>query len=323
MKFVKNSAPCNPNASAEVKNVMKYLAEITGKGLITGQHTKTLKQEDLHKIVEITGKEPALCGFELLAYSPNINYDTCDDVCLTEVYENRDTIARAWEWAEKGGLITFCWHWFSPIGGTDKAFYTEKTDFDPAKAVISGTEENKALIRDMDAIAELFKPFRDKHVPILWRPVHESEGTWFWWAAKGTKVAGEIYKIMYDRFTNIHKLDNLIWIWNAPVKEGYPGDDVVDIISMDLYPEAHTHTSQADNYEKLASITQSNKLCAIAEIGSIIDIEKVQEEEVPWCFYMTWCEGFIRDESFNSFEVHKKTYNHPFAITLDKLPKLY
>ena len=41
---------------------------------------------------------------------------------MTEVIENRDTLKCAWDWAEKKGLITFTWHWFSPLGGRSKAF---------------------------------------------------------------------------------------------------------------------------------------------------------------------------------------------------------
>ena len=32
------------------------------------------------------------------------------------------------------------------------------------------------------------------------------------------------------------------------VPQCYPGDDVVDIISRDMYPEPHTHTSQSAMY---------------------------------------------------------------------------
>lgn len=64
-----NPAPCNDKASNEVKAVLRYLSELSGKGMITGQHTQTTVQKELRYIEEVTGKLPALCGFELLAYS--------------------------------------------------------------------------------------------------------------------------------------------------------------------------------------------------------------------------------------------------------------
>ena len=107
--------PTNPNAQDCVKTVMNYLGEISGDRIVTGQHTQTMDMMDLEVIRRETGKEPALLGFELLSYSPNINYLDTDEECMTEVLENYGTLKRAWEWAGRKGLITFTWHWFSPL----------------------------------------------------------------------------------------------------------------------------------------------------------------------------------------------------------------
>src|SRR5690625_2700018 len=105
-RIVMTYQPCNPNASKEVIHVLNYLHKISGKGIITGQHTKTKAQDELTYIQKVTGKLPGLCGFELLAYSPNINYENSDEACLKEVRENKGTLEEAWAWAEKKGLIT-------------------------------------------------------------------------------------------------------------------------------------------------------------------------------------------------------------------------
>lgn len=316
--------PCNPNATEEVKAVLNYLRDISGKGIITGQHTQTMVQKELCYIEEVTGKLPALCGFELLAYSPNINYSDAGEACLIEVEENKNTLEMAWDWAlNKHGLVTFTWHWFSPLGGRDKAFYSEFTDYDAAKAVEEGTAEYQALISDMDAMAELLKPFAEKRVPILWRPFHEADGTWFWWGNKGPEVAKQLYRIMFDRYTSVHQLNNLIWVWNSPVPEGYVGDDVVDVISRDLYPPKHTHTDLKKEFDELVTITPASKIVALGEIGTIPSIPMLSESRVPWAWYMTWSQDFGSTELWNSNEELQKAYGHEYAITLDKLPKLY
>ncbi len=315
--------PVNPNAQDCVKNVMKYLSDITYKQIITGQHTLTMAQEELSHIEKVTGKLPALVGFELLSYSPNINYFDTDDECMKEVTENYGTLKKAWEWAEKKGLITFTWHWFSPLGGRSKAFFTDNTDFDAAKAVIDGTAENIALISDMDMMAGLLRPFCDKHIPILWRPFHEGDGNWFWWGAKGAEPLKKLWKIMYDRFTNIHKLNNLIWVWNAPSSECYPGDDTVDIISRDMYPPEHEHTSQSEMYYDLMKITQQNKITIIGETGTLPSAKAIAEERVGWASYMTWSQVFCLTEKFNTNDALKDMYSSPYSVTKDKLPVLY
>lgn len=319
-----NTAPCNPKASDEVRSVLNYFGEIRGKGIITGQHTQTIAQEELHYIREATGKLPALCGFELLGYSPNINYQDSGEECLLEVAENKDTLQKAWEWAEKEkGLITFTWHWFSPLSGRDKSFYAEHTDFDATKAIVEGTAEYKALLSDMDYMAEILREFRDKRIPILWRPFHESEGTWFWWGSKGPEAAKQLYRIMYERYTNHHDLTNLIWVWNSPLSEGYVGDEVVDIISRDLYPPAHQHTDLRKEYEELVRITPTPKLAALGEIGPIPSVRSLSESRIPWLWFMTWSNDFGKTEKFTTKEELRSAYHSDYAITLDKLPKLY
>ena len=315
--------PCNPHAIKEVKNVMEYLAETEGKGIITGQHTQTMEQEELSKIQEITGKLPALCGFELLSYSPNIKLETADEACVTEVTRNLGTLSKAWEWAEKGGLITFTWHWFSPLSGRDKSFYSENTDFDAERALIEGTPEHTAMCHDLDHMASLLQTFCDKNIPILWRPFHESEGKWFWWGAKGPNTARELYRFMYHYYTEKHHLNNLIWVWNSPLAEGYVGDEYCDIISRDIYTPAYSYGDYKSEYDELKNITTTPKGTALAENGILPDVKKLIDNKAAWLWYMTWSGGFVLTEKFNEYAALKELYSHDYAITLDKLPKLY
>lgn len=309
--------PCNPNATKEVREVLNYLQSISGKGILTGQHTQTVGQKELHYIKEKTGEMPVVCGFELLAYSPNINYAESDEVCLLEVEENKNTIELAYDWAlENKGLVTFSWHWFSPIGGKGKAFYAEHTDFDARQALIEGTPEHEAFVSDMDHMAKLLKPFQEKKIPIFWRPFHEANGTWFWWGSKGHETGKRLYQFMYDRYVNVHHLDNLIWVWNSPVPEAYVGDDKVDIISVDLYATAHQHTDYAKEYEELIKITPTKKLVALAEIGVLPDIKALESSKVPWAYFMVWSNEFCDTEKFNTTQVLQATYASEYAIKL-------
>ncbi len=84
--------------------------------------------------------------------------------------------------------------------GRDKSFYTEHTDFDATKVLQEGTPERAAFYADMDVIADILRRFQDENIPILWRPFHESYGTWFWWGAKGAKVARDLYRLMFDYY---------------------------------------------------------------------------------------------------------------------------
>ncbi|MCL2444432.1 MAG: glycoside hydrolase family 26 protein [Treponema sp.] len=314
--------PCNPSASAEVKNVLEYLSQLRGKGIVLGQHTQTRAQEELTFIRGITGKEPALCGFELLAYSPNINYSESGEECLIEVEENKGTLENALTWAERKGLITFTWHWFSPLYGSDKTFYQKNTPFDTRLALKEGTPERKAFFSDMDVMAELLKPFCQAKVPILWRPFHESEGTWFWWGSRGPETARSLYLDMYNHYTNVHNLNNLIWVWNSPLPQGYVGDNYCDVISRDVYLPDRTHDDYRESYEELIKITPFNKITALGETGPIPSMKKLSQTNIPWTWFMTWSKERC-SETATSKEELRSAYNSDYSITLDKLPGLY
>lgn len=308
----------NPHATQKTKELLNYLSDIAGKHIITGQHTQTNPMEEISYIEEITGKQPKLRGFELLSYSPNINYDDADEPCLTEIYENRGTVDTALKWAkESNGIVTLSFHWFSPIGGHDKSFYAKNTDFDATRVLLENTLERKAFFHDMDVIAEQLKKFQAADIPVLWRPFHESYGDWFWWGAKGPEIARELYKMMFDYYTNIHRINNLLWVWNCPLKEGYPGDAYVDVISTDIYLSAYSATDYHEDYEKLIAETTKNKVAALAEVGYMPDIAILEKSHTPWAYYMTWSKEFCIGEQYNCIERVQKMYRSNYAVTLN------
>lgn len=310
----------NPNACESAKELLNYLSEMAGKAIITGQHTQTIPMEEIDYIKEVTGKEPLLRGFELLAYSPNINYDDAGEACLTEVYENRGTVDTAIDWAKNTkGIVTLSFHWFSPIGGRDKSFYAENTEFDAERILIEDTPERAAFYHDMDVIAVELRKFQQEDIPVLWRPFHEADGNWFWWGAKGPVVASKLYRLMYEYYTNVLHLNNLIWVWNCLVKEAYPGDDFVDIVSVDIYLEKYEKTDYHKQYEQLIQATSPNKVAALAEVGYLPDISLLEQSKIPWAYYMTWSKEFCMGEQYNSKESFRAMYASDYALTYGDL----
>lgn len=307
--------PTNRQATPGARRLFHDLDMLKGKGILTGQHTQTVKMEEIEEIRRITGKEPVLRGFELLAYSPNIRYETGDEACRREIDENKGTLAQALAFGRSGGIVTFTWHWFSPVGGKDKSFFSYNTDFDPEKVLEEGTPEREAFYRDMDVIAGCLKPFLEEDIPILWRPFHESEGVWFWWGRKGPALAAKLFRMQYAYFVEEYHLDNLLWVWNCPLKEGYPGDDVVDILSCDLYKEKGTKTDYAEAYEQLRTVMGEEKPVALAEIGILPDMEMLEKSHVPWRYYMTWSKDFVLTEEYNTHEALRSVYESTYAIT--------
>lgn len=304
----------NPNASEEALALHKFLVDQYGKSILSGQQTYM----DALRLNWDYGKFPAVVGFDLIEYSPS----------RAERGSKSEEIEDAIKWHEMGGIVTFAWHWNAPSGLYDseeqpwwKGFYTEGSSFDIEKALADPeSEEYRLIIRDIDVIAEELKRLQEARVPVLWRPLHEAEGGWFWWGAKGPEPAKELWKLLYVRLTNVHQLNNLIWIWNSERPEWYPGDDTVDIVSVDSYPQPGDYSPVSRSYDNLVRLVQDKKLVALTENGPIPDPELLRLYEAHWSWFCTWTGEFIDDGIQNDKEHIRYVLNHDYVLTLDELP---
>ncbi|GIP43921.1 mannan endo-1,4-beta-mannosidase [Paenibacillus sp. J45TS6] len=309
-----NKELVNSKASKEAKALYNYLKSEYGNHILSGQQTLA----DANWIEENIGKKPAVLGLDLMDYSPS----------RVERGTTSSDVEHAIQWDQEGGIVTFAWHWNAPKDLIDepgkewwRGFYTDATTFDLENALANkNSEDYKLLIRDMDVIAEELKRLEKAKVPVLWRPLHEAEGGWFWWGAKGPEPAKELYRIMYDRFTNVHKLNNLIWVWNSENPEWYPGDEYVDIVSVDSYPAAGDYGPVSNRYENLKTLVNDRKLVALTENGPIPDPDLLQIYRADWSWFVTWNGNFINDGLQNEREHLVKVYESPYVITMDELP---
>lgn len=309
----------NPNATVEARALISYLVDQFGKSILSGQQEYPNSElKDTLYIQSNTGKLPAVLGLDFLDNSPSRveNGTTADEVQV------------AIDWWNNGGIVAFTWHWNAPkdlINTEDnpwwRGFYTDGTTFDLDYALDHpASEDYQLLLRDMDVIAEELKKLQEANVPVLWRPLHEAEGGWFWWGAKGPESTIELWKLMYDRMTNHHELNNLIWVWNSVSEDWYPGDEFVDIVSYYSYPGAFDYGPVSNQYESLIKLSSNKKVIALGENGPIPNPDLLPEYQANWSWFMTWDGEVLREQ--NSIEYLKKVYNHDNVITLDELPDL-
>lgn len=309
----------NPDASEEARALMDYFKTIYGKKIITGQHTD-INCTDVDYIERITGKLPALLGFDLMSYSGATKTAEPTWDCMREVSSCKNNVDAALYWArEKKALITLCWHWYSPSHGRDKSFYTVNTEYNLEQALREKGEEYELLLKDMDLIAAQLKRFREQHIPVLWRPLHEADGKWFWWGASGAEAYKELYRLMYDRFTRLHGLNNLIWVVNSPCEGWYPGDDVVDLNCMDIYGPAGNAGPLLMEYNRGNQIPTTDKPIGLGEIGTLPDLEKMMKH-AGWLWFMMWG-TFPHDETYNTKESLMKNFHSDRVICLEDIQK--
>ena len=318
----------NENATDNAKRLMSYLCDMYGEYIISGQYCDTgMNGWENMKIAENNGgKYPAILGLDMGYYSQT-GKDNNVSISTTE---------QAIAYWEKGGIVTICWHWLVPekyVSGTwYSSFRPEHTNINVTKILNGQDEEGYALLmKDIDNIAQELLKMQEAGVPILWRPLHEASGGWFWWGAEGAETYKQLYVLLYDTLTNEYGLNNLIWVWNGQDAEWYPGDEYVDIIGMDIYAGEQVYTSQINSFLETHGFAETNKMVVLSENGTLIDPDLAVRDRAMWGFFCTWSGEFVINdgvkktysEQYTDIEMLTKVYNSEYVITRDELPDLH
>lgn len=309
-RFNVKKALVTPNPMENTSRLYNFLYDNYGKKIISGAMTLR-SMDEINWLKSNTGKEPALVGLDFMFCGRNYSW-----------YPDDEPVNDAKNYYSRNGIPAFCWHWRDPSRKTE-AFYTKDTSFDISKITDVNSTEYKAMVADIDYIAGLLKKLQDAGVPVLWRPLHEASGGWFWWGAKGAEPCKKLWVLMFDRLVNYHGLKNLIWVWTSQQddKHWYPGDEYVDIIGRDIYKEGD-HSSQIMEFNKLNDDYGGNKLVTLSECGSFPDPDNVVNDRAAWSYYMPWYGDFVRSSKYNSLDLWKKAFAHPNVLTLDEMPDL-
>lgn len=317
----------NPNADEHTKMLYKFLCDIYGKYTLSGQYAeKGRESNEYNAILAETGESFAVLGLDMTGYTP----------LSVEMGTTSNAVEYAHDWYyNAGGIVQFCWHWIAPKSYIDygrmwwEGYSSDAVTMDLA-AIMNGEDEEgyEKLMKDIDAIAEQLKRLQEDGVPVLWRPLHEGSGGWFWWGESGPEAYKALWRTMYDKLTNEHGLTNLIWLWNGQDADWYPGDDVVDIVGWDIYPGQHEYGSYSSTFEKCAECSGENKLIALSENGCVMDPDMVYNDNARWLLWGTWSGEFCVGESGGYTEFYtekymlKKAYESEYTLTLDELPNL-
>lgn len=317
----------NPNATENTRRLMAYLCDIYGTDILSGQYCDGgMYGAENATIWKTTGgKYPAMLGLDMTNYTPTSAANGAQGYATDY----------ALEYWENGGIVTFCWHWTTPekyiTGNWYSTFYKEHTNIDLAKIMNGQDQEGyDLLVRDIDAIAEQLLILQEADVPVLWRPLHEASGGWFWWGNAGADAYKQLYILMYDRLVNYHGLNNLIWIWNGQDKDWYPGDEYVDIIGEDIYPGEHVYTPQTSKYLEVLDYTDAKKMIILSENGCLFDPDLAIRDGSMWGSFCTWGGEFVTknkklytySDQYTEEEMLNKVYEHEHVITRDELPDI-
>lgn len=319
----------NKNADVNARALYEYICQSYGKTVLTGQHDTVGTMTETRRISEITGRYPAVRFGDLMPFT--------QDMIIGE-----NELEYAEKWAEDGGIVGYMWHWLAPGGG--KSCYADESDFDLSKAVTKEkiydlsladlkklkkekkiSAECLAIIEDIDKVSEKLAELRDKGIAVLWRPLHEASNGYFWWSKDESSYIW-LWKLLYQRQTNYHKLNNLIWVWSAQDDDWYVGDRMCDIVSADIYDKGNT-AGQVEKLLFLRDIT-ANKPIAMAECGTTPSIQSMADQHALWSYVGQWGGSYLLNEDislneeYNTLESLVKFYSNDLTVTREELPDL-
>jgi mannan endo-1,4-beta-mannosidase len=211
---------------------------------------------------------------------------------------------------------------------------------DPGKTVSASWK------RKLDRIAAALLELKKAGVVVLFRPMQEMNGVWFWWGIDSHRTDPgpyiRVFRAMRDYFTKDKGLDNLIWVYSPTSTYGnetvtnyvfravdwaYPGDNYVDIIAGTNYADDMS-ISDYGTYVKMG------KPLGIAEYGPNSEgpyfkngtwdlsriIERIKNEYPRIAFWVCWHSYPGSSWSMISNLNADILLADPFVINRDTLP---
>lgn len=286
-----------PNSSIEARalyaELLQYQAE---KKILSGQMWAPWGIDEIEYIYEVTGKYPAVRGHDLIHEA-----------------SNEREIELLIDWYRKGGIPTLMWHWGAPTLG--EGYEESKGTIDMSKCFIEGTPEHKAMWNDLKRVADWLTVLKEANVPVLWRPMHEFDGKWFWYGKGGGAHFVKLWETMYNYFANDRELNNLIWVLchSDKLDDTYiPDKKYFDFAGPDTY----TQDSQEKLYHAVSEMYGKNTLIPLHECGTIPDPDICLENNTMWSWWMLWHTMHLTKIDKDEL---RQIYHHPAVLTLDEL----
>jgi mannan endo-1,4-beta-mannosidase len=311
-------------ATSETVALWNYLKSVYGQKMLTGCWTETQFGGN-DNVERCAGETPAIWGQDMNSW-----YRSRTDQNWINTW---NTNIQGFKTAHKRGqILQVNWHWQMPSSKINGAYTRDAWGKDAAgnvqmmttqqwnDIVTPGTALYNSMIEDVDYhIVNFLKKIVDdkgKPIPIIFRPLHEIDGGWFWWTCTTDPAkTAKLFKIMQERIINFHGVHNLIWVYNPGVicnggswppyqnselprrKAFYPGDAFCDITGIDLYDfdpvvrgtYANTGKTYRDAFNMMKAIAPA-KMIALCESEGLPDPAKCFSDPnyAPWLYCLPW-----------------------------------
>ncbi|HEY3854389.1 MAG TPA: glycosyl hydrolase [Verrucomicrobiae bacterium] len=199
---------------------------------------------------------------------------------------------------KSGGLVTISAHFYNPAHTNGYGLRDKGVDL--ANLLVTDNPLHASWMAELDEAAAGLQELRAAGVVVLWRPFHEMNGDWFWWGAKDPATFIKVWRQMFDYFSNVKGLDNLIWVYGPNhgrnTASYYAGDHYVDLVGLDAY----TDFIDLDHIKGFAEVAALSKPFGFTEFGPHGSsnppgdydytrfLSGIQRNFPKTCFFMSW-----------------------------------
>lgn len=272
-----------PGSTSQTEALYANLNRMLGKNTMFGHQDDTAygvgweEKPGGSDVRSVCGDYPAVYGWELggIEHNHSRNLDKVDFSLM------RRLIVEAYV---RGGVNTISWHADNLVTGGDA---WDLKGGNVVATLLPGGEHHAEFLLWLDRVAEFLASLKGpagEPVPVLFRPLHEHTGSWFWWGHKfcSSDEYIALWRLVVDYLRNEKGLKHLIYCYSpdrikSPEEylERYPGDDYVDLLGLDLYH--FKGESGLSNYRECAerslevlrevSRRKGSKLYAFTETG--------------------------------------------------------
>ncbi|MCD9574320.1 glycoside hydrolase family 26 protein [Flavobacterium soyae] len=232
-----------------------------------------------------TGYDPAVLGSDFMFITDKNNNNQADNWFYQQEIKITSDVKAAYA---KGIINTFSWHIREPF--KDESFYAADMSAQEKaaafKSILPGGTNHEWYKKKLDKVASVvlnFKGSNGELIPIIFRPFHEFDGSWFWWGANYCTADEykQAYQFTVDYLKNTKGVHNILYAFspdNSYATESsylsrYPGDKYVDILGMDNYGDfanqGSTGSGKANTKLKMISDIAKTKvkIAALTETG--------------------------------------------------------
>lgn len=237
---------CNPKSGKSTKALYKYLTDLAASNVKDPASGKILSgifgvrfpgKTDVAGAEEVfkeTGKWPALVGLEYCFASGS--YFASSAAQAIEWKKANPLFEEHWE---KGGIIRVLTHFPNPTN--PKYGGLRDTAINISGILTTGSPERNRWLALLDEVAQGFQELDAKGISVVYGPLHEMNGKWFWWGKITLEQQIALWKDIYTYLTIEKRCNNVIWLFTPsasshdlhPIYE--PLKNYIDIVGLDVY----------------------------------------------------------------------------------------